>query len=78
MKKFAIIASVGSYKMKNGRREISCSVESKEFVLDSDDRMELLDKMPKGFEYRDNGKWYSYTIEKRTDARRELKRYGKL
>lgn len=75
MKKFAVIASIGNHN----HGSIECSVKDVELVAESDDRMELFQKYGMGStEYRDNGKWYSYHIEKRADARRTLKQFGKL
>lgn len=75
MKKYAVIASIGNHDGNT----IECTVKDVELVAESDDRMEL--NREYGFrptEYRDNGKWYSYRVEKRADARRTLKQYGKL
>lgn len=75
MKKFVVIASIGNHN----HGTIECSVKDVELVAESDDRMELFQKYGMGStEYRDNGKWYSYRIEKRADARRILKQFGKL
>ena len=79
MKKYAVIASIGNHNLVNGHGSIECTINDVELVAENDDRMELFREY--GFrstEYRDNGKWYSYRIEKRADARRTLKRYGKL
>lgn len=79
MKKFVVIASIGNHNLVNGHGSIECSVKDVELVAESDDRMELFQKYGMGStEYRDNGKWYSYRIEKRADARRTLKQFGKL
>lgn len=75
MKKFAMIAHIGNYN----NEAIDCTVVEMEFVKDSDDFFALFrEAMAKGTEYRANGKWYSYHVDKRADARRELKRYGKM
>ncbi len=75
MKKFVVIASIGNHN--NG--SIECTVKDVELMAENDDRMELFQKYGMGStEYRNNGKWYSYRIEKRADARRILKQFGKL
>lgn len=79
MKKFVVIASIGNHNLINGYGTIDCTVNDVELIEENDDRMELFQKYGMGStEYRNNGKWYSYSIEKRADARRTLKRYGKL
>lgn len=79
MKKYAVIASIGNHNLINGHGTIECTVKDAELVAESDNRLELFQKYGPGFtEYRDNGKWYSYHIEKRADARRILKQFDKL
>ena len=78
MKKFAIIANIGNHEYINGRHVIHGTVNDVELIAESDDRMELLQKMSHSTEYRDNGKWYSLKIETRAEARKTLKRYSKL
>lgn len=79
MKKFAVIASIGNHNLINGHGTIECTVNDVELVAESDDRMELFQKYGMGStEYCNNGKWYSYRIEKRADARRILKQFDKL
>ena len=75
MKKFVVIANIGNHN----HGTVECSVNDVELVAESDNRVELLQKYDIGStEYPDNGKWYSYSIEKRADARNILKRFGKL
>lgn len=75
MKKFVVIANIGNHN----HGTVECSVNDVELVAESDNRAELLQKYDMvSTEYRDNGKWYSYSIEKRADARNILKRFGKL
>ena len=78
MKKFVIIANIGNHEHINGRHVIHGTVNDVELIAESDDRMELLQKMNHSTEYRNNGKWYSLRIETRAEARKTLKRYGKL
>ena len=75
MKKYVVIASIGNH---NNNGTIECNVNDVELIAESDDRMELFQKYGMGFtEYRNNGKWYSYSIRTRKDARQILKQYGK-
>lgn len=79
MKKFVVIASIGNHNLVNGHGTIDCMVKDVELVAESDDRMELFQRYGMGStEYRNNGKWYSYRIEKRANARHTLKQFGKL
>ncbi len=76
MKKYVVIATIGNY---NSNGTIECNVNDVELVAENDDRMELFQKYGMGYtEYRNNGKWYSYNIRTRKDARQILKQYGKL
>lgn len=75
MKKFVVLANIGNHSTNS----IECTVKDVEFVAESDDRMELIREYGvRPVEYRNNGKWYSYYVEKRADARRILKQFGKL
>ena len=79
MKKFVIIAKIGNHGMVNGKYTVDCTVNDVELIAESDDRMELFQRIGAGMiEYRSNGKWYSMSIEKRINARRILKQFGKL
>ena len=79
MKKFVVIVNIGNHNLVNGHGSIECSIKDVELVAESDERMELFQKYGMAStEYSNNGKWYSYRIEKRADARRILKQFGKL
>lgn len=75
MKKYAVIASIGNHN--NGI--VECTVKNVELVKDSDDRMELAKEYAfRPTEYKADGKWYSYNVMKRAEARRLLKQFDKL
>ena len=75
MKKFVVLANIGNYS----NNSMECTVKDVELIAESDDRMELIREYGvRPIEYRNNGKWYSYYVEKRADARRMLKQFGKL
>ena len=79
MKKYAAIVSIGNHNLVNGHGTIECTVKDVELVKDCDDRMELVKEYAfRPVEYKANGKWYSYEVMKRTEARRLLKQFGKL
>lgn len=79
MKKYAAVAMIGNHNFVNGHGSIECTVKDVELVKDSDDRMELVKEYAsRSTEYKDNGKWYSYNVMKRTEARKLLKQFDKL
>lgn len=79
MKKYAAIASIGNHSLINGHGTIECTVKDVELVAENDDRIVLYrDYAFRPIEYNANGKWYSYEVMKRTEARRLLKQFGKL
>ena len=81
MKKYAIIASIGTHGYENGRHVIDCTVKEVKFVTDGDSPFELMKRIVEETNnrivYADNGKWYSLSMLKRVDAKYELARYGK-
>lgn len=79
MKKFAVIANIGNHNLVNGHGTIECTVKDVELVAESDDCIALNREYAfRPVEYRANGKWYSYQVMKRSEARRLLKRFDKL
>ena len=75
MKKFVVVASIGNHN----HGIIECSVKDVELVAESDDRTILNREYAfRPVEYRANGKWYSYKVMNRTEARKLLKQFDKL
>lgn len=75
MKKFVVIAHVGNHN--NG--VIECSVKDVEFITENDSKEMLMDEyFCRPTEYKNNGKWYSYKVMSRSEARRELKMFNKI
>ena len=76
MKKYAVVAMIGNH---NSHGSIECTVKDVELVKDCDDRMELVKEYAfRPIEYKEDGKWYSYSVMKRAEARRLLKQFNKL
>ena len=79
MKKYAAVAMIGNHNLVNGHGSIECTVKDVKLIKDCDDRMELVKEYAfRPTEYKDNGKWYSYSVMKRTEAHMLLKRFDKL
>ena len=79
MKKYAAVAMIGNHNLVNGHGSIECTVKDVELIKDCDDRMELVKEYAfRPIEYRNDGKWCSYSVMKRTEARLLLKRFDKL
>jgi hypothetical protein len=75
MKKFVVIARVGNHN--NGA--IECSVKDVELIAENDNKETLATEYAcRPTEYKDNGKWYSYKVMSRAEARTELRRFNKI
>lgn len=75
MKKYAVIARIGNYN----NTSIECTVKDVELIAENDDVVTLnRDYSFRPTEYKANGKWYSYSVVKRSEARKILKQFDKL
>jgi hypothetical protein len=81
MKKFVILRSEGTWeRLPDGRKSIDCTVKNKTAVAESNDWAEMWQKaqeLENGERYLANGVWYSFSVEKRANAKRELACYMK-
>ena len=70
MKKFVLIDLWGTWETdKRGRTVIDCTVKGYKVIAESNDYYEL--KLPNtNQEYRDDGTWHTYRVEKRAAAKR--------
>lgn len=69
MKKFVLIDAWGTWGNSKGHVVIDCTVKGYTVIAESNDYYEL--KLPStSHEYRDDGTWHTYRVEKRAAAKR--------
>jgi hypothetical protein len=74
MKKFTIMAHMGRWEKKDGKRVISGKVEKTFLVMEDDDQLKVWNEYIKfRTTYLPNGEWISYSFEPRKWAKKMLR-----